>query len=72
MWRIDIWVDKKWKRTEELETFEEARAAVKEICEKSKVVSRGTLKEPSTGQFCGIVAYPFRGAYWWTAPGIKK
>ena len=70
MWRIDIWVDKKWKRTGELETFEEAREAVKKICEESKVVTKGTSLPVE--QFYGILAYPFRGAYWWTAPGVKK
>jgi hypothetical protein len=71
MWRIDIWVGRKWRRSGELKTFEEALEAVRGICGESTVVARGTLENPSPGQFCGILAYPFRGAHWWTDSGGK-
>lgn len=71
MWIINIWTERKWNRSGKLETFEEALVAVRGICEEAGVVTKATLEKPCPGQFCGIMAYPFKGAYWWTAPRKK-
>ena len=71
MWRIDIWVGKKWKQNRELGSFEEALEAIRGICEETSVVVRGVLKDSAPGQICGIISYPFRGTHWWTGSGGK-
>lgn len=71
MWRIDIWVGKKWNHHGDLGSFEEALAAVRGICQETRVVARATLENPSPSQVCGIMGFPFRGVHWWTGSGGK-
>ncbi len=71
MWRIDIWVRKKWKTHGQLDSFEEALLSVRGICQETHAVVRATLENPSPDEFCGIVAFPFRGTSWWTGSGGK-